>query len=133
MSMDVIWGIQKFTFGGQTYNGANGGPLDWDYSWEDNEIPSRVADQRTPSVIVRPEEDLEVSIAMRDIYTAITKGTKGDIVFTLVKDDSDETETLTFKNMKFLGQRAGGAKSSLAQATLRFRYEGDGVTMITRS
>lgn len=132
MALSRAYAIKSFTFNSVTYNSANGGPLDWDYDDSANEIRDRVADDKMPSAILFPETDLMVSITMRDPYTAIAKGTQGNLVLTLVHDSGSEM-AITFAAMVFLSQRAGGSKSTPAQATLMFAYEGAGVTTITRS
>jgi len=131
--MDQIWAISQFTFYGVTYDDTNGGPLDWDYDDSSNEIFDRVADQIYPGAALIPERDLTVTITMRDPYAGITPGTQGDIVFTFKKGDGTVDETITFANMVFLSERAGGQKSVPAQSTLIFRYEGSGTSRITRS
>lgn len=131
--MDRVWAIKSFTFDGTTYDESNGGPLDWDYDDSSNEIPDRVADQIYSAAILIPERDLQVSITMRDPYSGITAGTKSDLVFTFKKDDGTVDETITFADMVFLSERAGGQKSVPAQSTLIFRYEGSGTGRIARS
>ena len=131
--MDRAWAIAQFTFDSTTYDGDNGGPLDWDYDLSSNEIGDRVAGEILPSAVLIPERDLQVTITMRDPYTSITAGTKSDLALTLKKDDGSVDEVITFKDMVFVTQRAGGQKSIPAQSTLLFRYEGDGSSLITRS
>ena len=124
MTMSRAWAVKQFTFDGVTYDESNGAPLD--ISWDDgiNEVPDRVADQKYPSAILAPEMDITVSITMRDYYTALTKLTKSNLVVTVVVDSDGSTEALTFPTMVFLGQRGGLTKSTPAQSTLNFRYEG---------
>ena len=128
-----IWAIVSFSFNGETYSAVNGGPLDWDYDDSSNEIGSRVADQIYPGAIIIPERDLELTIVMRDPYTAIAPGTNGNLVLTLKEGDGVADEVLTFASMTFLHQRAGGRKSTEAQSTLVFRYEGSGTGRIART
>ena len=132
MSMDRIWAIEKFTFDGVTYDEDQGGPLDWDWDDSSNEIPDRVAGQIYPSAVLLPEGDVQVSITMRDPYIAIDKGTKSDLAFTFKKDDGSSDEPITFKDLVFIGQRAGGQKSIPGQSTLLFRYEGTGTGRVVR-
>jgi len=132
MALARAYSIKQFTFNSVTYNKANGGPLDWDFDDSSNEIRDRVADDIHPSAILFPEKDLMLSITMRDPYTAIAKGTTGNLVLTLIYDDGSEM-SLTFASMVFLSQRGGGSKSTPAQSTLMFAYEGAGTTTITRS
>lgn len=133
MSADRVWAIKQFTFNGVTYDAATGMPLDWDYEDSSNEIPDRVADQVYAGAILIPEKDMLVSITMRDPYTSIAKGTKSNLAMQLVKNDGTGYITMTFAGMVFTSQRGGGTKSTPAQATLSFRYEGDGVSRIARS
>jgi len=132
MTMSRAWAVKQFTFDGVTYDEDNGGPLD--ISWDDNsnEVPDRVADQKHPSAILVPEMDITVAITMRDYFTGITKKTKSNLVVTIVVDSDESTETLTFPTMVFLSERGGLTKSTPAQSTLNFRYEGSTGT-ITRS
>ena len=131
MALERAWAINQFTFNSATYDDTNGGPLDWDFADDSNEIGSKVADQVYSSAILIPERDLQVTIALRDPYIAITPGTKSNLALTITVDDSDTT-ILTFADMVYLHQRAGGQKSIEAQSTLVFRYEGTGTSRITR-
>lgn len=133
MALDRVWAIKQFTFNGVTYNSSEGGCLDWDYDLSSNEIPDRVADQIFPGSMLIPERDLTVTIVMRDPYIGIAAGTQGDLVMTFKKDDGTVDETITFADMVFLSERAGGQKSVPAQSTLIFRYEGSATTPVTRS
>jgi len=132
MALSRAYAIKQFTFNSVTYDAANGGPLDWDYDDSANELRDRVADDVRPSAIMFPETDLMLSITMRDPFTAITKGTTGNLVLTLIHDSGSE-ESLTFPGMVFLNQRAGMSKSTTAQSTLMFASEGNTTTAITRS
>jgi hypothetical protein len=132
MAVTRAYAIKQFTFNSVTYDATTGGPLDWDFDDSANEIRDRVADDVKPSAILFPEEDLMVSIAMREPYTAITKGTKSNLVVTVVFNSGSE-KSYTFKDMVFLNQRGGGVKSTPAQSTVMFAYEGDNVAPIAVS
>jgi len=123
MAMDAVWALDTFTFNGETYNETNGGPLDWNYADASNEIGDRVGGQIYVGNMLIPERDLQVVISMRDPFDAITPGTKSDIVMTLKKGDGSVDETITFKDMTFLHQRADARKSVPAESVLTFRYE----------
>ncbi|MCK5610832.1 hypothetical protein KAR91_53660 [Candidatus Pacearchaeota archaeon] len=131
-TMNEAWALEKVVFASQpTFNATNGGPLDWDLDDNSNEIGSKVAGQVYPGQILITEKDTSVTITMRDPYTSLAKGLKGDLVLTLVVD-AELLMDITIKDMVFLHQRAGGQKSIQAQSTLVFRYEGSGVGRITR-
>jgi len=134
MSMDRIWGIKSVTFGGVTYDKDNGGPLDADWQEIASDLPDRVADEIYPSAILIPEKEMQVSITMRDpVFESLAIGTKSNLVFVFKKNDASVDETVTFSDMVYTGFSGGGQKSVPAQATLTFRYEGDGATTISRS
>lgn len=116
-----------------TYDRETGGPLDYDYAFEGNEISDYIADDIMPSAVLIPQKALVVSSVFRDPELGIPIGAKGNLVFTILQNDRTDATQRTFKNMVAVGERGGMTKSTPAQGTQAWVYEGDGAAPISKT
>lgn len=118
--MERVWAIKQVTFNGSTYDKNTGGPLSWDHDPGINAFNDPTADQLIGPVMITGKRPT-LQIAFRDPLT-ITPGTRGDVVLTLVHDDS-ATKVVTYPDMVFIGGRSGGTKGVPAEQSAVFMQE----------
>jgi hypothetical protein len=125
MAVDVTIYPQTVVWNGQTYNSANGGPLSLRYSLPSRIVEERTGDDKMPRGVYIVDQGARVWFRMRAAKWTTARGTKSDLVATLLKKTGGGTVTLTFADMVLVN--AGGNQDRAAQGELEleFAYESD--------
>lgn len=108
-----------------TWDADNGGPLSIGFSHIGNAVPDRVADDEYSTAMLIPEKDLIIRVRLRDMVFTTAPGTGGATDLVIVIKNESGTDTMTFKDMVFIGAEANLDRSIPGEVELSFNHQHD--------
>jgi hypothetical protein len=125
MALDYVkFAASEFTFGGQTWNNAAGGVLDFEFDKSAETLKTHVGGALYAQNVeaTKSTPTIKVTLADNDPAGTPTIGTLGDPVVKFLKVGRSEV-TRNFYRFKYVGQTQTQAQHAEGTTSMMFEYE----------
>lgn len=125
---NITFCAKKVVFNSVTFDNSTGGVISVIVEDNARELETRVGDNLYPTSVEPIDASCTINVELAEFDpTAITAGTKSNLVATIVGPGSTTTDE-TFYNMKYMGRNMTQGRASSANSRLKFVFESaDGV------